>query len=148
TGQVLTAAPDRTILFDQSRAGDTDQRRQLDLVPLGPAYKLPQHSDELPHGLLARHFFVAMTPALELYDSDLGETGRTLVERDDAGTDIGAADIDRKYAFVTFEHPGGQQMNRAHEAGFIGVIVNYIEIERYVLGSQQKLGAGDRDAGK
>src|SRR5262245_142243 len=133
--QILRAARDGAVSLDDARTADADERRQAQVLLVGPRDQPRQHVDELLHGLFARDvLFIGMTPQLELPDFRLGEVARLFqIELDDAGTDVGAADIDGNDRVVRLEHPARRQMHGSNQAGFVGVVADGHEIDRHLV---------------
>ena len=80
--------------------------------------------------VVALEVLVAVPPQLELSDLRLGEVGGLLeVELDDAGADVGAADIDGEDGVVRLEDPGRREMHRADQAGLVGIVADRLELD-------------------
>ena len=77
----------------------------------------------------------------------LGQIARFLdVQLDDAGADVGAADVDGEDAVVAGEDPGRRQMDRADQAGLVGMVADRPQLDVVaVLALEQHGGAADRE---
>ena len=105
---------------------------------------LAQHLAEPLHGLLAARLLVGMAPELGFPDTRLAEVGRlVLAQFDDAGTDVGAADIDRDQAVIGFEDPFRREMGAADQSGLVGMMAHRHQLDRMALRLQDD--AGPRD---
>ena len=62
TGQVLPAARNRPVLFDQPGAADADERREPQPVLGGALHHVLEHVHEALHCLVAAGLIVAVTP--------------------------------------------------------------------------------------
>ena len=63
---------------------------------------------------------------------------------DDAGADVGAADVDGENAVVALQHPRRHEVRGADEARLVGIILDELQFDLVVLGLEQHLGAPDR----
>ena len=84
---------------------------------------LLQHVDEAADRLVALRLLVAVTPQVGGEDGGLRKIlGLFQLGLDDAGADVGAADVDGENAVVPLQHPGRHQVRSADEAGLVGMI--------------------------
>src|SRR3954464_11146031 len=104
--KVLRAAFDRAVLLDLAGAADADERRQPQLFLLRPADQLFQHLHQTIHRVVALELFVGVTPQLRFPYFGLRKIlGALEIEIDDAGTNIGATDVDSQDGVMRLEHP-------------------------------------------
>ncbi len=89
-GQVLRAARDRAVRADDARAGDADERREPEFFGLGRADELAQHGDQRLDRLVPLRRVIGVAPTLRF--PNFGRA-RSRCKLDDAGADVGPADI-------------------------------------------------------
>ena len=144
--QVLRAAIDGAVRLDDAGTADADERREPQSFLARARDQALEHVDQLLDRVLALELLlVAVTPELEFPDRGLGQVGRLLqIERDHAGTDIGAADVHRQDRVVGLEHPTRRQMRGADQAGLVGVVADRHEIDGHLVGLQDHGRAPDR----
>ena len=96
-----------------------------------PVDRALEHLDQRLDGILALDvLLVAVPPQLELHDLRFDQVGRIpRVELDDAGADVGAANIDSEDAVVAFEHPRRQQVRGAEQARLVGVVADQLQLD-------------------
>ncbi len=115
---------------------------------LGALDEIAQHRGEALHGVVARRrrVVVAMAPEVELPYLGLRKVRRLLqVRQDDAGADVGAADVDREEAVMAGEDPGRREVGGADEAGLVGMVADRRELDVDAGRLQQHRGAADRE---
>ena len=113
---------------------------------LGVGDQILQHLDQPLHRAFARRLVVGVPPQFGLPHLGLGKIGRLLPARlDHAAADVGAADIDRQNAVMALEDPRRRQMQRADQAGVIGMKADRHQIDLEVLGLEDDVGARDRE---
>ena len=85
-----------------------------------------------------------MAPQLGFPHARLGQVRRLLAARfDDAAADVGAADVDGENGVVTFEDPGRGEVQRADQAGVVGVMADRQHLDLEVLVLEDDFGARD-----
>ena len=89
-------------------------------------------------------FVLRMPPQLEGGDLGARQIGRALgVQLDDAGADVGAADVDRQQAAEALVEPRRRQVRAADQARFIGMRADWQQIDLDPLAFQDHHGAPD-----
>ena len=80
------------------------------------------------------------------HDRRLGQVGRLLAELscDDAGADVGAADIDGENGVVASNIQARRQMRGADQAGFVGIVADRLQVDCDLVGLEDDAGAADR----
>src|SRR5689334_18945982 len=66
------------------------------------------------------------------------------MQTDQAGADIGPADIDAKNGVMGLEHPARRQVSGADEAGFVRIVADDPDLGLDLVVLQQHRGAADR----
>src|SRR6185312_2255745 len=143
--KILRALLDRSVLLDDARTSDTDERRKLESLVLRGHDQILEHFHQPLDGGLTRRLVVGISPQLGLPDVSLRQIVRFLPARlDHAATDIGAADINGQDAVATLEDPGWRQMQRSDQRRLIGMKADRHHLQLEILGAQDDLGARDR----
>src|SRR5712671_2925919 len=143
-GEVLPAALDRAVLADEAGAADADEGRQLQLLLLGAVDQILEHADQARDRIVALGLVVAMPPQLRLRDTALRQVMLLLAAQlDDAGAEIAAADIDGEDRVMAGEDPGRRQVDRADEAGLVGMVLDRHQVDVDAVGLEQHRGAAD-----
>jgi hypothetical protein len=80
-------------------------------------------------------FVIRVAPEFGLPNARLGHVGRLFSAcLDDAVADIGPSDVDGDNCVITFEDPRGGEVQRADQAGVVGVMTDRLSIfEVFVL---------------
>ncbi len=101
--KILRAALDVTVVRDQTRTPDADQRRELAPVPFRKLRKTVQHRDDLARERAPARRIVRMAPHAHRRDAHLRDTMLARTERDDPAAHVRAAEIDREHRVESFE---------------------------------------------
>src|SRR4029079_16986388 len=128
--KVLRAPVDRAILLNETWTTHANEGSELVDLLFGAADLLREHLHKLRDSLLARHFlFLSVLPAFGIPDGCLRKVlGTPELQVDDAGADIGPADIDSENGVVTFEHPGRRKVRCADQARIVGIVTDRHQI--------------------
>src|SRR6202022_3344391 len=107
SGKVLRTLCNCTVLHIFTRAANSNERRQAELLLGRCSDELLEHPDEFVHGFVALHVLIGVAPKNGLRDTGLGKVGFLLEsELDHPGPNVGATDIDADDRMVTTEYPG------------------------------------------
>src|SRR4051794_39893693 len=142
--KILATAVNRAIVADKARAADADKRGERVFILFGEFDQLAEHLSQLCNHVISTGSVVSMPP----------ENGRThprsreilgllQVKSNEAGPDVGAADIDGKDAVMPGEDPAWCQLHATHQAGLIRMIANGFEFDGMTFSFQKKASAAD-----
>src|SRR5262245_13933950 len=107
-GQVLCATGDRAVLFDHARTANADEGGQVQAFLFGASNELAQHLDQPFYRVVASGLVVDVAPLVEFPHRRLREIRRAFqIELDDAGAEIGAAEIAARMASWPFSTHDG-----------------------------------------
>jgi hypothetical protein len=118
----------------------------VQLVLAGTLDEIAQHVDQARDRVVAPRLVVGMAPYLGCEDTGCREVGCLLeVELDDAGADIGAADIDRQDRVVPGKDPGRRDVSAADQPGLVRIMVDRFQLDAGALDLEPRRRSSDRD---
>src|SRR6478736_954444 len=143
--QVLRAAVDRAVPFDQAGAADADEGSNAEARLAGLLDLGIEHLAEPLDCVVAIGLLVGVAPEFGLPDLGLGEVRRlVLAQLDDAGANIRAADIDGDEAVIGLEDPFRRKMGATDQPGLVGMMADRHKVDTMSVGLQDDAGTRDR----